>query len=292
MPKIGRPEIKNKFKKVAINRGAPKAAPNAKRPGSKASMENAIERLGVGEINKDFFVDRKTHNKMGKNEFLKLLAVQLQNQDPMKPVDQNKFAGELAQFSQLEQIQNMRLALEKSTQNAPIQKKFLASSFLGKRVLTTGSTLEYKGQGDKADINFFLEKPATTVIVRVMDQQGVTVGEIRRQNMGHGNNRLTWDGKSLDGHRAGKGSYKFQVLAYDEYNKPVRATSKAKGIVQSVTFEEDGAVLTVNGKKVLLKDVDKIELPEEVKTPPINTLKPSQKSAAKGYAKQSENSMN
>ena len=36
------------------------------------------------------YVDAKTHNKMGKDEFLKLLTVQLNNQDPLKPVDQKK----------------------------------------------------------------------------------------------------------------------------------------------------------------------------------------------------------
>ena len=63
------------------------------------------------------------HNKMGKDEFLKLLTVQLGNQDPMNPVDQKKFAAELAQFSQLEQLAAMNSKLNNLNNNTPQRSK-------------------------------------------------------------------------------------------------------------------------------------------------------------------------
>ena len=50
---------------------------------------------------------------MGKDEFLKLLTVQLKNQDPMNPMEQGKMAAELAQFSQLEQLSNLNTSFDK-----------------------------------------------------------------------------------------------------------------------------------------------------------------------------------
>src|SRR5438874_406051 len=66
-------------------------------------------------------------NKMGKDEFLKILMAQLSNQDPASPADTGQFVAQLAQFSALEQSQNMNTNLENllvaqasATQNSAI----------------------------------------------------------------------------------------------------------------------------------------------------------------------------
>lgn len=54
---------------------------------------------------------KATSNVMGKNEFLKILAAQLQNQDPTSPASNTEFVAQLAQFSSLEQLQNIASSL-------------------------------------------------------------------------------------------------------------------------------------------------------------------------------------
>jgi len=53
---------------------------------------------------------RKTGDNMGKNEFLKILITQLENQDPLDPLDDKEFIAQMAQFSSLEQMQNVASA--------------------------------------------------------------------------------------------------------------------------------------------------------------------------------------
>lgn len=52
-------------------------------------------------------IERNVSGDLGKEEFLKILIAQLQNQDPLSPVDDKEFIAQLAQFSTLEQMQNM-----------------------------------------------------------------------------------------------------------------------------------------------------------------------------------------
>ena len=58
---------------------------------------------------------RNVGGNMGKDDFLKLLAAQLRHQDPLNPQNDSEFASQLAQFSSLEQMQNMNASLEAMT---------------------------------------------------------------------------------------------------------------------------------------------------------------------------------
>lgn len=207
------------------------------------------------------YKDAKTHNKMGKDEFLRLLTVQLENQDPMNPMEQGKMAAELAQFSSLEQLSNINKNFEGLNKNKQVEDKFYGASFLGKEVVTSGSSLKFEGEGSQADILFSLPKPAEKVLVRIFDSKKNMVGEIWKENIGRGNQTFSWDGTQLDGAISGKGEFHTAVFAWDNNADPIEVKTKNTGLVESVFFENGETVLMVDGKKVFLRDVDSFHVP-------------------------------
>ena len=238
--------------------------------------ENRGELLNklAGRTDKSRFVDADSHNKMGKDGFLKLLANQLANQDPTNPVDQKKFAADLAQFSQLEQLTNLNKKFDSLNNNDGMEKKFFAASFLGKEVTTKGTTVNLKEDGDDSSIPFMLEKDARKVNVRIFDKSNNLIGEINKEGMGAGSHRVEWDGIALDNTPARRGEYRVEIRGWDQEMNAFRGETRSAGIVTGVSFKNGETVLKLDGKKsVTLRDVENFRIPvhnNKVKIPTIN----------------------
>lgn len=250
MTSMGKPQVRNSFANI-------KMAPQQNTNISKGELLNKIS----GRKDGGRFVDAKNHNKLGKNEFMKLLTHQLSNQDPLNPMDQKKFAADLAQFSQLEQLANMNSKLEALGGNKSAENKFIAASFLGKKVLTKGTTIELKQPGEKKDLSFFMPKHAKEAVVRVLDNQGQTVKQINLKDLSRGKHQIIWDGVQNDNTTAAKGTYTIQVYAWDQNLTPFEGETKSSGIVTNVDFEDGEAILTLDRqKRITLRDVESFEI--------------------------------
>jgi flagellar basal-body rod modification protein FlgD len=252
MAEMGRPISPQEVRYRQVEMG-PKAL-NTKGK-SEAQIREEIINKAAGQKNTKSIYKDGPHNEMGKDEFLKLLTYQLQNQDPMNPMEQSKFTGELAQFSQLEQLSNLNKKFDQANKTQTMQDKFYAASFVGKKIVTQGSSLDLKQAGAAQDVLFKLDHNASKVVIRVLDDKNNIAGEIWRDGMSHGSHQVTWDGMQLDGAPAPKGIYKVQVKAWDDRGQNIVARTEATGVVESVTFDEGEPVLTVNGQKVYLRDV-------------------------------------
>jgi flagellar basal-body rod modification protein FlgD len=252
MPEIGRPTTPQELQYRQVQMG-PKSLSG--KGVSDSQQREAIINKATGYKPKNELYKDGPNNQMGKDEFMKLLTFQLQNQDPMNPMDQSKFTGELAQFSQLEQLTNLNKKFDEGNKTQGIQDKFYAASFVGKKVVTTGSTMDLKENGDQGDVLFKLDGQASKVMIRILDAKNNVAGEIWREGLSQGSHQVTWDGIALDGTPAVKGKYTAQVKAWDDMGQEVGTRTEATGIVQSVTFDSGEPVLTVNGQKVYLRDV-------------------------------------
>lgn len=201
------------------------------------------------------------NTQMGKQEFLKLLTAQLKNQDPMDPMKGKQFATQLAQFSSVEQLMNIEETLSnQSSDNDGLVKTLnnsMAAGLIGKTVQTSGNQIDL-ADGESADLSFSLDHRAANVEVTVRDQAGNAVRTMTESNLDEGAHTISWDGTADGGENLPAGSYSFDVQATGPDGGPIAAETFSRGTVEKVRFEEDGALLVVDGRPVPMSAVDSI----------------------------------
>lgn len=255
---IGKPvDSNNPYSDIAINR-------------SQVSANNQQEKVGdslnkiAGRKPESRFVDRKSKEQLGQDGFMKLLAHQLKNQDPMKPMDQKDFSANLAQFSQLEQLTAMNKKMDTVNQSALDEKRVQGASFLGRKVVTNGTSLDYAGDGSSTKIPFFLEQPAAYAVINVVDDKNQLVARLEQEGLPRGMQDVSWNGIDFNGQVAPKETYRFEVIAFDKDNNKFLGQTRSEGVVHGVHFEDGETILTLqNGRKVFLKDVQSFSLDEK-----------------------------
>ena len=78
--------------------------------------------------------NRTPSSNLGKDDFLQLLTTQLKNQDPMNPMEDMDFIGQMAEFSSLEQMLNLNTSVEKINTAITNNNTTQAMMFLGTNV--------------------------------------------------------------------------------------------------------------------------------------------------------------
>ncbi len=202
-----------------------------------------------------------SQKEMGKNEFLQLMITKLQNQDPLDPMDDEDYIAQLAQFSSLEQMQNIASAVSKSNDLTFLQMQSInnsmAAGFIGKDVKASYDNF-YQEMGDETTIAFTLGEYATSMNLNIKDETGATVAVINREGVAEGNGSITWDGRDTLGNQVADGYYTVEASAVDASGNGFTPDLALIGMVESVVYRDGSAMLVVNGTEIALGDVTEI----------------------------------
>jgi len=191
---------------------------------------------------------------MGKDAFLTLLITQLQHQDPLNPADSTEFTAQLAQFSSLEQLNNVNENLSALKLYQASINNAQAVSFIGKDVVATGNSVEARS-GQTVACEFDLAKPAQKVVVSVYDATGAFVKDVVATGLTAGRQTVSWDGRDRSGNTVADGAYTFEVQAEGSGKEAVAATTYTRGTVAGVSFQDGVTYLAVGNRRVAIGDV-------------------------------------
>lgn len=192
------------------------------------------------------------------NSFLTLLTTQLQNQDPLSPMDSTQFTEQLALFTNVEQTIAANKNLEALINLTKSNQMANALGFLGTQVQLEGGVAPLvDGQ---ANWLFNLEPGAQSATITIRDADGAVVFTGSGPT-GAGENIFTWDGIDNQGVLQPDGFYEISVSASNDQGLPVPVTTLMSGVVTGVDSSTDPMLLTVNGTQVPIDQVLSVALP-------------------------------
>lgn len=203
------------------------------------------------------------NSKLGKDEFLKLLTYQLKAQNPLKPYDNQEFAAQLAQFSQLEQLTDIRTLLEEQKNSNNLFAQSLTNSaipgLLGKTGIVSGNVLNLDNSS-KMNLGFSVPMNYDNGVIRIYDSNGILVRtmDIDKDKLTKGKQTVEWDGTDNDGSSLANGKYIFEVILTDGKGTSTNAESFTMGKISAVRFNSDGTYLLINNTEVPFNRITEI----------------------------------
>lgn len=156
--------------------------------------------------------DPEDRTELDQDDFLELMTTQLNNQDPLKPMDSAEFMTQISQFSAVEGINALLDSFEGLASSLQSSQALEASNLIGRHVLVD-SDEGYLPQDGALYGAAELEGSAENVTVNIYDTTGALIGQVDLGSQYSGQVQFGWDGTMLDGQKAPPGKYRFSIEA-------------------------------------------------------------------------------
>lgn len=184
-------------------------------------------------------------------QFLELLVAQIQNQNPLEPLDGTEYVTQLAEFAGLEQLTQVNSGIGSLGQGIGAQITQDMVQMLGTEVTYPGNEVVLDADG--VDLTYGLAGPASDLAVTVKDENGIVVGTIESAPREAGINTFRWDGTvNFRGRdlQLRPGNYSFELAATDTGENPVVTQTFSSGRVTGVTYERNQPELMLGEKRI------------------------------------------
>ncbi|OOV88607.1 flagellar hook assembly protein FlgD [Oceanospirillum linum] len=186
-------------------------------------------------------------NEMGKDEFMKLMIAQMNNQDPLEPQGNAEYMAQLSQLSMVEGIQNLNTVTEGFITSLQSSQALQASALVGRKVQIQ-SNIGNLVEGGSFTGSVFLSSSANNLDMMIVDNNGqvlktVDTSQYRNESgvFSEGRIDFEWDGVMDNGEPAQPGLY--QVISSAEINgQSLGLTTYTNANVNSVTIANGGEV--------------------------------------------------
>ncbi|WP_428646274.1 flagellar hook assembly protein FlgD [Roseibium sp.] len=189
--------------------------------------------------------------------FLSILTTQIQNQDPLDPMDSAEYTNQLVQYSNVEQSIQQNKNLESIIASLKSSQSLAYVSYIGNEVtVDASSTLLSGGQ---ASWKYEVKEDATgTYDVYNASGDRIYTGEAELKA---GSGTIEWSGQTDDGAQAADGVYTIAFNMKDAASRVEKVITATTGIVDSVDWSSGEAVLSVAGQNVPVSSVISVSKP-------------------------------
>ncbi len=181
----------------------------------------------------------QTDAAAAQDRFLKLLVAQLNNQDPMNPMDNAQMTSQMAQINTVTGIQQLNESIKSMSTQFSAMQEMQGVTMIGRDVLTQGNTLAINAGVGKGSLD--LASKADKVKVEIFTPGGQLLDTLNLGAMSAGRNNFEWNASNY----TGAAKPVFKVTATMGSNA-VTATTLARDTIASIG--SDGAAMTVSLK--------------------------------------------
>ncbi len=206
---------------------------------------------------------QKSTKIVGKDEFLKLLTYQLRVQNPLKPYDNQEFAAQLAQFSQLEQLTDIRTLLEEQMQTNMLLTQTISNTalpgLLGKYANAITDKFSFDGD-NPVKLGFNINTNAQSGNLIIKDENGRVIRTLALEgnNLKQGEHWISWDGKDEAGNIVTSGKYSFAIEMESTSGETFFGETFITGKIEAVRFKSEGTLLVIAGMEIPLSEITDI----------------------------------
>jgi len=185
------------------------------------------------------------------NKFLTLLVTQLQNQDPLDPMDANEFTSQLVQFASVEQQIFQNANLEKLLNIQETNQISSMVDFIGNQVEFVGQTLPV--ESGTAEFNYSMPPGAVSADINIANSSGNNVFNVGADT-NSGEHSFNWNGLDKNGNQVSDGIYTLLVSAKDHAGSLLTVDHKVFGTVTGAGVEDGKVTMFIGDKLSIAQD--------------------------------------
>ena len=193
---------------------------------------------------------------LGKDDFMKLMLIELQYQDPTEPMDSEKILQQTSQLATLESSDNTRKTLEKLSASLLSSQRYAILSAIGKIASLQEDTITHK-QGETTSFELYFPTAVSSGTIKISDTNGNLIRTIDLDEKSKGVYAFEWDGKDSEGRLVEDGVYRITSDYYDD-NGDARSISLGAYPIDSVRFEDGEAKVKLGSRYISLERVKEI----------------------------------
>lgn len=201
----------------------------------------------IGQATRDY-------SQVGKLDFMTLLVAQIKNQDPMSPMDNAEFTGQITQFTMLEELEGMSSTMEENLMMSAALNNTAMLGLVGKNVTVEGDHLEVSDGVPSG--NALACKGPGMAEIEIRDEDGKVVHTFQ-QAVDKGLNDITWDGVLDDGTTVADGDYTMRASVTNQ-EIDVESITLMTGPVEGLRYDNNLGIVTINGEEFYVSEIYQI----------------------------------